>query len=80
MELERLGLYPIRWCVLLEIFSRYARYVEILKWTTLSLLAYVATAFVVDAPWREVANHTFFRTSFGRKTISSRSSPCWAPP
>jgi NRAMP (natural resistance-associated macrophage protein)-like metal ion transporter len=46
-------------CVLLEIFSRYARYVEILKWTTLSLLAYVATALVVDVPWREVAYHTF---------------------
>jgi NRAMP (natural resistance-associated macrophage protein)-like metal ion transporter len=46
-------------CVLLQIFSRYARYVEILKWTTLSLLAYVATALVVDVPWREVAYHTF---------------------
>src|SRR5450631_405783 len=46
-------------CILLEIFSRYARYVEILKWTTLSLLAYVATALVVDVPWREVAYHTF---------------------
>jgi len=46
-------------CVLLEIFSRYARYVEILKWTTLSLLSYVATALVVDVPWREVAYHTF---------------------
>src|SRR6202045_3560293 len=46
-------------CVLLEIFSRYARYVEILKWTTLSLLSYVATALVVNVPWREVAYHTF---------------------
>jgi Mn2+/Fe2+ NRAMP family transporter len=46
-------------CALLEIFSHYARYVEILKWTTLSLLAYVATALVVDVPWREVAYDTF---------------------
>jgi NRAMP (natural resistance-associated macrophage protein)-like metal ion transporter len=46
-------------CALLEIFSRYERYVEILKWTTLSLLAYVATALVVDVPWPEVAYHTF---------------------
>jgi hypothetical protein len=32
---------------------------EILKWTTLSLLSYVATALVVDVPWGEVAYHTF---------------------
>jgi NRAMP (natural resistance-associated macrophage protein)-like metal ion transporter len=41
-------------CALLEIFSRYARYVRILKWTALSLLAYVATALIVDVPWGEV--------------------------
>jgi Mn2+/Fe2+ NRAMP family transporter len=44
-------------CAALEIFARYARYVAILKWTTLSLLAYVATVLVVDVPWREVAVH-----------------------
>jgi len=32
----------------LEIFTRYARYVSILKWLCLSLLTYVACAFVVD--------------------------------
>jgi Mn2+/Fe2+ NRAMP family transporter len=37
-------------CALLEVFSRYERYVSILKWTTLSLFAYVATALVVDVP------------------------------
>jgi len=37
--------------VLLETFVRYARYVTVLKWLTLSLFAYVATAFVVDVPW-----------------------------
>lgn len=37
--------------VLLEVFMRYARYVSVLKWLTLSLLAYVATLFVVDVPW-----------------------------
>ena len=41
--------------VLLEVFLRYARYVSILKWLTLSLFAYVATVFVVDVPWRTVA-------------------------
>jgi len=54
-------------CVLLEIFSRYARYVEILKWTTLSLLSYVATALVVDVPWREVAYHTFIPSFIWQK-------------
>ena len=38
-------------CALLETFARYERYASILKWTSLSLLAYVATAFAVDVPW-----------------------------
>jgi Mn2+/Fe2+ NRAMP family transporter len=42
-------------CALLEVFSRYERYASILKWTTLSLFAYVATALVVDVPWGQVA-------------------------
>ena len=41
--------------VLLEVFSRYSRYVSILKWLTLSLFAYVAVTFVVKMPWGEVA-------------------------
>jgi NRAMP (natural resistance-associated macrophage protein)-like metal ion transporter len=40
--------------VLLEALLRYARYVSILKWLTVSLFAYVATVFVVDVPWRAV--------------------------
>jgi NRAMP (natural resistance-associated macrophage protein)-like metal ion transporter len=46
-------------CAWLEIASRYENYVSILKWTTLSLFAYVATVLVVDVPWREVAYRTF---------------------
>ncbi|MBV8536486.1 MAG: divalent metal cation transporter, partial [Alphaproteobacteria bacterium] len=42
-------------CAWLEIASRYEDYVAILKWTTLSLFAYVATVMVVDVPWAEVA-------------------------
>jgi Mn2+/Fe2+ NRAMP family transporter len=38
----------------LEIFVRYARYVSVLKYLTLSLLAYVATVFVVGTPWGKV--------------------------
>lgn len=45
-------------CALLEIWSRYQRYVTILKWVAVTLLAYVATALAVDVPWREVALNT----------------------
>jgi len=44
-------------CAALEIYSRYDRYVRILKWATLSLLAYVATAFAVHVPWGSVLRH-----------------------
>jgi Mn2+/Fe2+ NRAMP family transporter len=40
-------------CALLQVFMRYARYVTMLKWLTLALLAYVVTAFVVHVPWGE---------------------------
>ncbi len=40
--------------VVLQVFANFARYVSILKWLTLSLFAYVATAFYVQVPWREV--------------------------
>jgi NRAMP (natural resistance-associated macrophage protein)-like metal ion transporter len=46
-------------CVWLEVFSRYDRYVSILKWTSLVLLAYVAVALAVEVPWRQVLYHTF---------------------
>ena len=40
--------------MLLEVFSRYSRYVSVLKWLTLSLFAYVGVAFVVKLPWATV--------------------------
>ena len=40
---------------LLEVFMRYARYVSVLRWLTLSLFAYVATVFAVGVPWPTVA-------------------------
>jgi NRAMP (natural resistance-associated macrophage protein)-like metal ion transporter len=46
-------------CVLLEVLSRYHNYVAILKWTSVSLLAYVATALIVPVRWSEVAWNTF---------------------
>ncbi len=39
------------------IFMRYARYVVVLKWLTVSLFAYVAVIFAVHVPWREVGVH-----------------------
>lgn len=40
--------------LLLQVFIPYRRYVRILKWLTLGLLAYVATALVVHIPWQQV--------------------------
>jgi len=37
--------------LLLEIFVSYKKYARILKWLTLSLLAYVFTALIVKEPW-----------------------------
>jgi NRAMP (natural resistance-associated macrophage protein)-like metal ion transporter len=42
-------------CALMEIFMRYGRYVAVLKWLCLSLLSYVACAFVVKVSWASVA-------------------------
>jgi NRAMP (natural resistance-associated macrophage protein)-like metal ion transporter len=47
-------------CALLEVFVRYERYVSILKWTSVSLFAYVATALVVDVPWARVTHNLLF--------------------
>ncbi len=45
-------------CALLEVFARYENYVRILKWTAVSLFAYVATALAVDVPWGKVVYNT----------------------
>jgi NRAMP (natural resistance-associated macrophage protein)-like metal ion transporter len=45
-------------CLLLQVFLPYATYVRYLKWLTLGLLAYVATAFAVHMPWTEVLART----------------------
>ncbi len=44
--------------VLLEVMVSYNRYASILKWTTLSLFAYVAVVFVADVPLGEAAYGT----------------------
>ena len=40
-------------CILLETFLSYRRYAAVLKFTTLSLFAYVAVVFAVHVPWGE---------------------------
>ena len=46
-------------CLMLEVFMSYKRYVGVLKWLTLSLLAYVGVVFTVKIPWSEVIWRSF---------------------
>ncbi|HEY4316745.1 MAG TPA: divalent metal cation transporter [Herbaspirillum sp.] len=39
----------------LQIFVPYKRYVKVLKWLTLALLAYVGVVFAVQMPWSQIA-------------------------
>jgi NRAMP (natural resistance-associated macrophage protein)-like metal ion transporter len=45
--------------LLLEIFISYKEYAKILKWLTLSLLAYPLTLFLVKEPWFTILKATF---------------------
>jgi Mn2+/Fe2+ NRAMP family transporter len=49
-----LGLFSL----LLQVYVPYRKYVHYLKWLTLSLFAYVVTAFVVQVPWLEAFHST----------------------
>ena len=60
--------------VLLEVFMRYASYVSVLRWLTLSLFAYVATVFVVGDRQRSPSISSFCMSS-GRRPISRWLSP-----
>ncbi|HEY3919803.1 MAG TPA: divalent metal cation transporter [Stellaceae bacterium] len=56
-------------CAVLEIYCGYKRYVGTLKWITVTLFAYVATALTIRIPWRDVAYQTLvpslhFETSY----------------
>ena len=42
-------------CVLAHLFIDYRHYINILKWLTLSLFAYVGVVLIVDMPWHDVA-------------------------
>jgi len=49
-------------CAVAQIFVNYSAYVRLLRWLTLSLFAYVATALTVEVPWREVLKQTLIPT------------------
>jgi len=56
--------------IVLEVTISYKRYVTILRWLTLSLLAYVATAFAVNIQWGSVASDFFIpHLTINRDTI-----------
>jgi len=46
-------------CVAAQVFFDYRRYITILKWTTLSLFAYVGVVLIVHMPWEKVATGLF---------------------
>ena len=46
--------------LLLQVFVPYHRYVHVLKWLTLSLLAYAGVLLIVHVPWSEVLVRTFW--------------------
>ena len=48
--------------LLLQVFIPYYRYVRVLKWLTLSLLAYVAVAFSVHIDWEQAIRQSFAPT------------------
>jgi Mn2+/Fe2+ NRAMP family transporter len=49
-------------CVYLQIKIPYQRYINILKWLTLSLLAYTGIVFSVHIPWKEVIHESLLPT------------------
>ena len=58
--------------LVLQIFMPYTKYSNYLKWLTLALFAYVATAFVVHVPWGEALRHTFLpRFSWNQESLTA---------
>ena len=45
--------------LILEIFTSYKIYANILKWLCLSLFAYPVTLFIIHAPWDSILRNTF---------------------
>jgi Mn2+/Fe2+ NRAMP family transporter len=68
-------LYAVAFGVLsliLQILIPYNRYVRLLKWLTLSLLAYVGAAFIAHTPWGQVLHDTLLpKLSWSRDYTTS---------
>ncbi|MDQ3922026.1 MAG: Nramp family divalent metal transporter [Actinomycetota bacterium] len=52
-----------------QVFLQYTRYVSVLKWLTLSLLAYFGTVLVVKVPWGEALSGLFIPTLSADKSF-----------
>jgi NRAMP (natural resistance-associated macrophage protein)-like metal ion transporter len=62
-------------CVVAQVLMRYPLYVSILKWTTLSLFAYVAALLAVKVPWGEALSgllvpHVEFTSDFATTLVA----------
>ena len=58
--------------LLLQLFVPYTKYVQYLKWLTLSLFAYVGTSFFVHVSWREVIVSTVYpRIRFNKDYLTA---------
>jgi hypothetical protein len=80
-------------CLIGTVFIPYHRYVDVLKWLTFSLFAYVGIVFTVHLDWHEVAKGAFLprfelsgwpraRPTCSKprtKSPATRSSACTAP-
>lgn len=59
IDIALLTLFFTALILLLEIFISYKKYARILKWLTLSLLAYPLTLFLIKVPWLTILKATF---------------------
>ena len=59
--------------VVLQVFIPFPRYAPILKALTLALLAYVASLFIIEIPWGEVAFGTLMKLQHGPQRLTPRA-------
>jgi Mn2+/Fe2+ NRAMP family transporter len=59
-------------CILMQVTLRYARYVSVLKWITLSLFAYLAVLAVAHVSWSDLAGGLLLpRLDLGREGLTT---------
>ena len=65
-------------CMAAQIFLTYARYASVLKYLTLSLLAYFATALFVKIPWLDVLHGALIpKTEFRCEAVDLSCRDPW---